>query len=285
MFTRFTSWLVEAFNLPPFTWPTIGFAQVLDILIVAVLFYFVMRWIRKTQAWILLRGIVIILFIAVVANVFELIAVQWIVDNAINMGLVVVVILFQPELRKALEQIGKGEYLINLTEESDQQVHISAHTVDEIVKTTRILSKSKTGALIVFENEVDISEHERRGIPLDAQVSVQLLTNIFEKNAPLHDGAVIIRNNRVSSASCILPLTSESMDSSLGTRHRAAVGIAEASDARVVVVSEETGTISLVMGGKITRDVTENDMREMLIWGTPAKSRFTIFKNRRKNKR
>jgi diadenylate cyclase len=197
------------------------------------------------------------------------------------MGLVVVVILFQPELRKALEQLGKGKYLIHLKDESDRQVHISAHTVDEIIKATRVLSKDKTGALIVVENEVDISEHERRGIPLDAQVSVQLLLNIFEKNAPLHDGAVIVRSNRVSAASCILPLTAESLDVSLGTRHRAAVGISEVSDARVVVVSEETGTVSLVIDGKITQNVAENQLRELLIWGVPTKSRFSIFKSKK----
>jgi diadenylate cyclase len=223
----------------------------------------------------------LIFVIAVLAGVFGLIAVQWIINNAISMGLVVVVILFQPELRKALEQLGRGQYLIHLNE-GEQQVHISAHTVDEIIKATRVLSKNLTGALIVFENEVDISEHERRGIPLDAQVSIQLLLNVFEKNAPLHDGAVIIRNNRVSSASCILPLTSESLDARLGTRHRAAVGISEVSDARVVVVSEETGTISLVIDGKITRNVEEKQLRDMLIWGTPSKSRFSIFKSRRK---
>ncbi|MCL2198165.1 MAG: diadenylate cyclase CdaA [Defluviitaleaceae bacterium] len=282
MLSLLSDWFVETFNLRALIWPDFGFAQVVDILIVAVLLYLITRWIRRTQAWVLLRGLVIVLFVAVLASVFELIAVQWIVDNAISMGLVVVVILFQPELRKALEQLGRGKYLIHLTEESEKQVHISAHTVDEIIKATRVLSKNLTGALIVVENEVDIAEHERRGIPLDARVSVQLLLNIFEKNAPLHDGAVIIRNNRVSSASCILPLSGETLDSSLGTRHRAAVGISEASDARVVVVSEETGTVSLVVDGKITPNVSEASLRDLLIWGVPAKSRFSIFRNRRK---
>lgn len=275
-------WFVEIFNMPALSMPAFGPAQVLDILIVAVLLYLITRWIRRTQAWVLLRGIAIILIVAVLANVFDLIAVRWIVDNAINMGLVVVVILFQPELRKALEQIGRGNYLIHLKDEVEPQVHISAHTVDEIIKATRVLSKNKTGALIVLENEVDIAEHERRGIPLDAQVSVQLLLNIFEKNAPLHDGAVIVRNNRVSSASCILPLTTESLDASLGTRHRAAVGISEVSDARVIVVSEETGTISLVIDGKLDRGIDEKKMRDMLIWGVPEKSRFSIFRKKKK---
>lgn len=284
MFASFNDWLIEIFNVPLFSWPTLGPAQVLDILIVAVLLYLVMRWIRRTQAWVLLKGLAMIMCVAVLANVFELIAVQWIIGNAISMGLVVVVILFQPELRKALEQIGRGKYLIHLKDEPERQVHLSAHTVDEIIKASRVMSKDLTGALIVLEHEVDISEHERRGIPLDAQVSVQLLLNIFEKNTPLHDGAVIIRHNRVSAASCILPLTSESLDTDLGTRHRAAVGISEASDARVVVVSEETGTISLAIDGKLERGISENQMRDLLIWGAPAKSRFTLFRSRRRSK-
>ncbi|MCL1845532.1 MAG: diadenylate cyclase CdaA [Defluviitaleaceae bacterium] len=282
MLDRFSNWLMELFNVPVHSFPAFGPAQMLDILIVAALLYVVMRWIRRTQAWVLLRGLAMVLVVAAIASVFDLITVWWILDNAISMGLVVVVILFQPELRKALEQLGRGQYLIQLTEESEQPVHTSAHTADEIIKATRVLSKSLTGALIVIENEVDISEHERRGIPLDAQLSVQLLLNIFEKNAPLHDGAVVVRNNRVSSASCILPLTAESLDSSLGTRHRAAIGISEVSDARVVVVSEETGTISLVIDGKITRNIEEKQMRDMLIWGAPAKSRFSIFKKKKK---
>jgi diadenylate cyclase len=282
MFNSFNHWLMELFNVPALTLPAFGPAQVLDILIVAMLLYFITKWIRRTQAWVLLRGLVIVLVISILASVFELIAVQWIVNNAISMGLVVVVILFQPELRKALEQLGRGQYFINLKDDSEQQVHTSAHTVDDIIKAVRVLSKKMTGALIVLENEVDISEHEKRGIPLDATVSVQLLLNIFEKNMPLHDGAVVIRKNRISSASCILPLTTESLDDSLGTRHRAAVGISEVSDARVVVVSEETGTISLVIDGKIIRNVEEKEIRDLLIWGAPAKTRFSIFKSRRK---
>ncbi|MCL1844220.1 MAG: diadenylate cyclase CdaA [Defluviitaleaceae bacterium] len=282
MMASVNDWLTETFNVPVFRWPELGPSQVLDILIVSTLLYLIMRWIRRTQAWVLLKGLVIILVVALLANIFELIAVQWIIGNAINMGLVVIIILFQPELRKALEQIGRGRYLINLNPEAEEQVHISAHTVDEIIKATRVLSKNFTGALIVLENEVDISEHERRGIPLDAQVSIQLLLNIFEKNAPLHDGAVIVRSNRVSSASCILPLTVEAIDARLGTRHRAAIGISEVSDARVVVVSEETGTISLVIDGKINRGIAEKELRDMLIWGIPAKTRFSLFRGRRK---
>ena len=281
MLASIRDWLIEITNVPGFIMPEFGPLQVLDIFIIAVLLHLIIRWIRRTQAWVLFRGIALILFVALLAEIFNLVTIQWLVENTIGMGLVVIVILFQPELRKALEQIGRGQYL-PLKTESEQRIHSSAHTVDEIIKATRAMANSLTGALIVLEQEVDLSEHERTGIAIDAQVSAQLLMNIFERNTPLHDGAVVIRENRVSSASCILPLTAESVDSALGTRHRAAIGVSEVSDARVIVVSEETGTISIVTGGEITRGVTENKMRDVLMWGEPVKSRFSLFGRRRK---
>ena len=280
MLSALTDWIVEITNVPVFFMPEFGLLQVLDILIIAILLHLIIRWIRRTQAWVLFRGIALILFVALLAEIFNLVTIQWVVENTIAMGLVVVIILFQPELRKALEQIGRKEYL-SLKTDAEQRVHSSAHTVDELIKSTRTMASSLTGALIVIEQEVDLSEHERTGVAIDAKVSSQLLLNIFEKNAPLHDGAVIIRENRVSAASVILPLTAESLDTNLGTRHRAAVGITEASDARVIVVSEETGTISVVIGGEITRNVTENKLRNVLMWGEPTKSRFSLFGRRR----
>ena len=285
MFAAFYDWLIQAFNVPVFNMPGFNIVHVLDIAIVTVLLYLIFRWIRRTQAWVLLRGVVIVLVIALLAEFLDLLTVRWVVGNALNMGLLIVIILFQPELRKALEQIGRGQYLINLKAEGEEKVHTSAHTVDEIIKAVSIMSKAHTGALIVLEHDVDLSEQERSGVPLDAQVSVQLLVNIFEKNTPLHDGAVIIRDNRVSAAMCILPLTGEIIDSSFGTRHRAAVGISEASDARVVVVSEETGTISLVVDGKINRGVSEGKMRDLLTWGEPVKKRFSLFKGKGRRKK
>ncbi|MCL2218133.1 MAG: diadenylate cyclase CdaA [Defluviitaleaceae bacterium] len=285
MVATFFSWIIRVFNMPPFHVPSFSLAHVLDVFIVAVLIYLIFRWIRRTQAWVLFRGVVIVLIVALLAEIFDLFTVGWIVNNAISMGLVVVVILFQPELRKVLEQIGRGQYLINFKTDGEEKVHTSAHTVDEIVKASTIMSQALTGALIVLEQEVDLSEHERSGVPLDAQVSVQLLTNIFERNTPLHDGAVIIRSNRVSTAMCILPLTAETLDSSLGTRHRAGIGITEVSDARVVVVSEETGTVSVVVDGKITRGISEGKMRELLTYGEPVKARFSLFKSKGKGRR
>ena len=282
MLNAINNWLVEIADLPVFIVPSIGPAQAVDILIVALILYLIVKWIKKTQAWVVLKGLALILLIAVLAQLLGLVVVQWILDTIIGTGLVIVVILFQPELRKALEQIGRGQYLFNLKGDDELEIHTSAHTVDEIIKATRIMSKAKTGALIVMEQSVNINEHETAGIRMDAQVSAQLLLNIFEKNTPLHDGAVIIRENRISSAMCILPLTTETVDPSLGTRHRAALGISEASDARVVVVSEETGTISLVIGGEVMRGVVEAKIRDMLIWGEPVKYRFSLFRSRKR---
>jgi len=274
-------WLIEITNVPEFIMPDFGLFQMLDVLIVAAVLYYILKWIRRTQAWTLFKGIVFFAVIAILAQVLNLATVQWVVSSTIGMGLVVVIILFQPELRKALEQLGRGQYLFPIKSEMEQKLHSAVHTIDEIVKATYIMSSALTGALIVIEQDVDISEHEERGTQLDAQVSSQLLLNIFEKNAPLHDGAVIIRENRISSASCILPLSGEDIDESLGTRHRAAIGISEVSDARVVVVSEETGTISLVIGGEIQRNVTENQIRDLLMWGEPVKTRFALFRRRK----
>jgi len=280
MLSWLRDWLVEITNLPAFIAPDFGLFQMLDVIIVATVLYLILKWVRRTQAWVLFKGIIFILVIAILAEVLDLATVQWVVRNTIGMGLVVVIILFQPELRKALEQLGRGQYLFPLKNEAEQKVHSAAYVIEEIIHAIRTMSGAQTGALIVLEQDVDISEHEERGTPLDAQVSAQLLLNIFERNAPLHDGAVIIRANRISAASCILPLTTEHVDVSLGTRHRAAIGISEVSDARVVVVSEETGTISIVVGGEITREVSEQQIRDLLMWGEPVKTRFALFRRK-----
>jgi len=274
-------WLVEIANLPGFTMPPLGLFQVLDILIVFIVIYLILKWVRRTQAWVVFKGIIFIAIIAVFAQMFNLATVQWVVSNTIGMGLVVVIILFQPELRKALEQLGRGQYFFPIKNDMEQKVHSTSHTINEIIKAVRVMSGARTGALIVMEQTVDITEHEENGTQLDAQLSAQLLLNIFEKNAPLHDGAVIVRNNRISSASCILPLTAEHVDVALGTRHRAAIGISEASDARVVVVSEETGTVSIAIDGEIRRGVTDNQIKELLTFGEPTKSRFSLFRRGR----
>ena len=279
------NWVIEVTNAPVFYLPSFGLSELIDILIVAALLFTVIKWIKRTSAWVLLRGIALILVIALAAEIFELTTVQWIVDNTIGMGLVVIVILFQPELRKALEQIGRSSKIINIKTDPIEPAHNSKATVDVVLGAAAVLSSTMTGALIVLEQDIDLGDYERSGIPLDAQVSVQLLLNIFEKNTPLHDGAVIIKDNRVMAATCILPIAGEALDSSYGTRHRAACGISEVSDARVLVVSEETGRISVAIGGKIASNLNEASMRELLLWGPKDKSMLRIFgKRRRKEK-
>jgi len=275
-------WLIEHTNLPVLTIPHIGWSEVLDISLVALVLYVVSRWVRRTHAWVLLRGIVALAVLAVIAQLFNLYAFMWLVQQVMVVLPIIIVILFQPELRKALEQLGRGRYLASFKTETEQRGHTSSDSIAEIVNAVRIMSIAHTGALLVLEQEIDLRDYEREGITLDAQVSAQLLLNIFEKNTPLHDGAVIIRGSRVAAASCILPLTVEHIDSELGTRHRAAIGMSEASDARVVVVSEETGTVSVAMAGEITRNVDEAQLRDMLLWGAPKKQKFTLFRRKPK---
>ncbi|MCL2361864.1 MAG: diadenylate cyclase CdaA [Defluviitaleaceae bacterium] len=287
MFYSLIDWLIDMTNIPVLRFPQFGFAQVLDILIIAGILYLILRWIKRTHAWVLIRGIALVLVLRIIATVFDLITLGWLLEHAFTVGLIALVVLFQPELRKVLEQMGRGQYLASFKIESgEQKVYASDETIDEIVKAAKAMSDVATGALIVVEHSIDLGEQERSGIPIDAQVSSQLLLNIFEKNTPLHDGAVIIRNNRIAAAKCILPLTGESIDSALGTRHRAAVGMTEVSDARVVVVSEETGTMSVAIDGQLTRGVSEAQMREMLIFGAPvAKPRFALFKKSKSKKK
>jgi len=288
MFYAFLDGLIDVTNIPVLTFPQLGPAQVLDILIIAGILYLILRWIKRTHAWVLIRGIVLVLILRFLATIFDLITLGWLLEHAFTVGLIALVVLFQPELRKVLEQMGRGQYLAPFKLESEQKVYVSEDTIGEIVKAAITMSEASTGALIVIEQSIDLGEQERSGTPLDAQVSHQLILNIFEKNTPLHDGAVIIRNNRIAAAKCILPLptNAESVDSALGTRHRAAVGMTAVSDARIVVVSEETGAISVAIDGQLTRDLSEVQVRDMLLFGAPvAKTRFPFFRNKSNKKR
>jgi len=282
MFYGFLDGIIDFTNIPVLRFPQLGPAQVLDILIIAGILYLILRWIKRTHAWVLIRGIALVVVLRLLAIFFDLITLGWLLEHAFTVGLIALVVLFQPELRKVLEQMGRGQYLAQFKIDSgEQKIYASEDVVGEIVNAAKAMSEVATGALIIIEQSIDIGEQEKTGIALDAQVSSQLLLNIFEKNTPLHDGAVIIRNNRIAAAKCILPLTSETVDSSLGTRHRAAVGMTEVSDARVVIVSEETGTMSVAIDGQLTRGVSETEMREMLLFGAPVtKPRFTLFKKK-----
>ena len=248
--------------------PQMSITDILDILIVSVLIYEIARWIKNTRAWTLLKGIMLLVFVAMAAYVYQLHTISWLINNTMGVGVTAAIIVFQPELRNALEQLGRKNPIVNLfssDESRDEKIGYTDRTIQEIVRATIEMSKVKTGALIVLEREVPLGEYERTGIPVDAKMSSQLLINIFEHNTPLHDGAVIVRSNRIVSATCYLPLSdSLEIGKELGTRHRAAVGISEVSDSVTIVVSEETGGISIAQGGRIYRGLTPQQLRDRL---------------------
>ncbi len=242
----------------------IRITDIVDIILVAAIIYWVVVWVRETRAWFLLKGIIVLGIISLFANLFNLYAVSWIIEKTLSVGIIAIIILFQPEFRKALENLGKGSMFTRAFSSEARLAELNAKTAAEIVDAAKRMSGEKTGALIVIENDVPLGDFEESGITIDAEVSSQLLTNIFVNKTPLHDGAVIIRDNRIASAACILPLTQAELNSDLGTRHRAAVGASEVSDAYIVVVSEETGKISVAHEGRLTRSVSPGKLMEIL---------------------
>lgn len=248
--------------------PKLQTTDYVEILIIAFLIYEVMVWIKKTRAWILFKGILVILVFVLMAAIFQMTTILWIAEKTINVAIIALVVIFQPELRSALEQLGRKKFLssiFNFEFSKGGIERFSEKTVNEMVKACYEMGKVKTGALIVIENEIMLTEYERTGIALDSIVSSQLLINIFEKNTPLHDGAIIVRRDRIISATCYLPL-SDNMELSkeLGTRHRAAVGVSEVSDSLTIVVSEETGKVSIASGGELYRNVDAEFLRSKL---------------------
>lgn len=241
----------------------------IEIIIIAFLLYYMLLWIKNTRAWMLLKGILVILLFVAIAAVFQMNTIMWIAKNTLSVAIIAIVVIFQPELRKALENIGRKSFagsLFNL-ENGRGGGKFSDKTITELVKACYEMGKVKTGALIVVEDEILLTEYERTGIGVDGILTSQLLINIFEKNTPLHDGAVIVRGDRVVAATCYLPLTdSLSISKELGTRHRAAVGISEVSDSMTIVVSEETGRVSIAMAGELYRNVDAEFLRNKLVF-------------------
>ena len=248
--------------------PKITMTDVVEILIITFLFYYMLVWIKNTRAWVLLKGIMVILLFVLVAAVFQMNTIIWIAKNTLSVAITAIVIIFQPEIRKALENLGQKNFLTSFFAFDFSKGEIAKFTdktINELVKACYEMGKIKTGALIVIEDEIVLSEYERTGIAVDGILTSQLLINIFEKNTPLHDGAVIVRGDRVVSATCYLPLTdSLSISKDLGTRHRAAVGISEVSDSLTIVVSEETGKVSIAMGGELYRNVDAEFLKNKL---------------------
>lgn len=248
--------------------PKIGPTDIIEIIIIAFVLYHVMVWVKNTRAWMLFKGIIVILIFLLLAALFQMNTILWLSGKVVNVAAIALVIIFQPELRNALERLGRKNFLtafFNFDFQKSNPVRFSEKTINEIAKACYEMGKVKTGALIVVERDVMLNEYIRTGIPLDSLVSSQLLINIFEHNTPLHDGAVVIRGNRVTAATCYLPLSDNmTISKDLGTRHRAAVGISEVSDSLTIVVSEETGKVSIAMRGQIYRNVNADFLRGKL---------------------
>jgi diadenylate cyclase len=250
--------------------PTVRWTDIVEILIIAFLVYHILVWIKDTKAWSLFKGLVIILVFILFAAIFNMTTILWIVKNIFSIAVIAIVVVLQPELRKALETLGRQNlfssmFTINGRQAGLSEGRFSDHTVNEIVRASVEMSKVRTGALMVIEQTQPLSEYERTGIEIDAEISSQLLINIFEHNTPLHDGAVIIKGNRITSATCYLPLSDNmQLSKDLGTRHRAGVGISEATDSLTVIVSEETGYISVAYHGTLSRNLSADELKERL---------------------
>lgn len=248
--------------------PTIHWNDVVEILILTFLAYHLLVWIKNTKAWALLKGVVVIAAFVLIAAIFRMNTILWIVSNVFSIAAIAIVVVLQPELRKALEELGRKNLfssILAFDTSKSEDGRFSDRTINEIVKASVEMGKVKTGALIVIEQEQSLSEYERTGIDVDALISSQLLINIFEHNTPLHDGAVIVRGNRVISATCYLPLSDNmALSKDLGTRHRAGVGISEVTDSLTVIVSEETGKISVAYGGQLERGLDAERLRARL---------------------
>lgn len=271
-----------------FVIPSVNVTDFIEILIIAFIIYHIMNWMKNTRAWMLIKGIVFLFVLVFLATVFKLNTILWLANKTISVGIIAAIIVFQPELRKALEQLGQKNFINDIFSMDDSKnvtERFSDRTVSELVKATYELAKHKTGALMVIERDINLAEYERTGIEIDAEISNQLLINIFEHNTPLHDGAVIIRGDRIVSATCYLPL-SDNMELSkeLGTRHRAAVGVSEATDSMTIIVSEETGKVSVASKGNLTTNVDGESLKKMLVRlqdKTVDNKRFKIWKGRK----
>ncbi|MCM1307791.1 MAG: diadenylate cyclase CdaA [Butyrivibrio sp.] len=243
-------------------------SNIFEIIILAVLIYEIIAWVKTTRAFALLKGITVLLVFWILAYLFNFTTILWIGGKIINIAIIALVVIFQPELRKVLEQLGQRKLfsrLLPFNEKKDRGERCSDKTVEELVKACFELGKTKTGALIVIEQEILLTEYEKTGIPIDAIVTSQLLINIFEHNTPLHDGAVIVRGDRVTSATCYLPLSDNMrISKELGTRHRAALGISEVTDTLTIIVSEETGKVSIAIAGELFRDVDSDYLKSKL---------------------
>ena len=273
------------------TIPKVSVIDVLEILIIAYIFYHIIVWVKDTRAWTLLKGMVFLAAFYLVAMVLEMDVIVWIFNNVMVVGAIALVVIFQPELRNALEHLGRRSILAGLSLEgsAEKSRRYTQKSIQSIVKATYDMAKVKTGALIVIEKNIKCLEYERTGIPVNADISSQLLINIFEKNTPLHDGAVLMRENRIVAATCYLPLSNNlDISKDLGTRHRAGLGISEVSDSLTIIVSEETGAVSLAMDGRlfhrIDADTLTLRLKEAAKVDSEKKARWYQFRKKKQQK-
>lgn len=261
MIKRFISQYLVGLSLPQMT-----IIDIAEMIIIAFAIYQVIMWVKNTRAWMLVKGIIFLLVFSIIAMILQMDVILWIFKNAISVGIIALIIVFQPELRSALEQLGRKNVFSSLFSSDDEDQNLSDKSTGEIVRASITMSREKTGALIVIEDAINLKENEKNGIYINADISSQLLINIFEHNTPLHDGAVIIREDRILAATCYLPLSDNlELSKELGTRHRAAVGISEISDSLTIVVSEETGAISIARFGYLTRNITSDRLEQELL--------------------
>lgn len=272
--------------------PDIEPTDILEIIILAYLVYHVINYIKRTRAWVLVKGLILISLLWVIATILDLSVLKYIITNTLNVGILAVIIVFQPEFRKALEQLGQKNIVksINFFDDSKgDEDQLSIRDIDEIIYATFALSKTKTGALVVIQRDTPLEEYESTGIAIDAKISSQLIINMFEHNTPLHDGAAIVKGNRITAATCYLPLSDNNkLSKDLGTRHRAGIGVSEVTDALVLIVSEETGKVSIAMNGQLVRNIDEDYLRTKLVdlGNKPEETRkIKLWKGRVKDER
>jgi diadenylate cyclase len=287
--SRHLYWLHLPFywmNLPSFS---ITATDVVEILILGWLVFRILNWIKSTHAWALLRGILVLGVAVTLIYLFQMDSLIYLINQGLSIAIITGVVVFQPELRKVLESLGEREILNHVSLfslfRSGKQVEqrFSDRTVEELVRASVEMAGVKTGALIVIEQNENLHEYERTGIEIDALVTSQLLINIFEHNTPLHDGAVIVRGDRVTAATCYLPLSdNKSLSKALGTRHRAGVGVSEMTDSFTIIVSEETGGISTAYRGELQRNITQKMLHDRLV---ELQNKAVVQKKKRRTRR
>ena len=255
------TWVKQYFSITSVT-----VTDVIEMIIIAFLFYQLMVWFKKTRAWALFKGIVILLVVVLLAAIFQFNTILWIASKTLNVGLIGLIVIFQPELRRALEQLGKGKFFRNVLGLGKNEMRITDKNIDEIVEAVKVMSDAHTGALICLERDIALGEYENTGIRIDSEISKQLIVNIFENKTPLHDGAIIIKNDRIVAATCYLPMSENlTLNKQYGTRHRAALGLSEVTDAVTIVVSEETGDVSITSLGEFEEKISYTDLKNRLL--------------------